>query len=537
MSIIPATEIDVKIRSMIENEGLEYYDETFDSNTPFSVYQHLSVLRTGLFAWYPFQKGARLLEIGGGNGALTGILCDRCEQVTVTERSDYRGETIRLRWKNKNNLTVRTGDWQQMAFETPFDYVILTGILDRVCDGRDDWKEYGEYLSKLVRLLATGGKLLLAVDNRLGARYLSGGGEPHTKRPYDGINGYPARTSGRSFTLQELQEILDAAEIENRYFYYPLPDYRLPQVIYSDARLPEGEITERVMPYEPFGCKMLINEKILTDDLIANGMFAATANSFLVECSRDDRIGEVQYTALSTDRGIAGAYATILRSDSVVIKKPIFPEGIPSALQVQEHMNALKARGIPVLEQTWDAEDCEIRMPYITHPTLNQYIKKTLPLDAAKVIAILDDLYHYILQASAISVSGRNRLLEHIMGKLDHLGSMKQKACEADFGPILEKAYLELIPLNCFYDESNGKYLFFDQEYVREDYPAKYVLYRAIAHIYAFNPKAERYYPLAEMQKRYGMEELWQYFVMEEELFIEEVRNMRQYEAFYRWTR
>jgi hypothetical protein len=327
-----------------------------------------------------------------------------------------------------------------------------------------------------------------------------------------------------------------------------MPDYRLPQVIYSEARLPGREITERVVPYEPFGGKMLINEKTLTGDMIANGMFAITANAFLVECSQDDSIGEVQYAALSTDRGLEGAYATILRSDSAAIKRPIFTEGIKSALQVREHMNALKARGIPVLDQNWDEERHEIRMPYITQPTLSQYIRKVLPLrnnskgqllipvSEDRVFTILDDLYRYILQASDISTSGRNRLLEHIMDKLDHLEPTKQKAYEADFGPILEKAYLELIPLNCFYDELSGQYLFFDQEYVREDYPAKYVFSRAIIHIYNFVPKAGKYYPLAEIQRRYGLEELWQYFVMEEDLFIEEIRKKRQYEAFYRWV-
>lgn len=61
-------------------------------------------------------------------------------------------------------------------------------------------------------------------------------------------------------------------------------------------------------------------------------------------------------------------------------------------------------------------------------------------------------------------------------------------------GPILQKVYIELIPLNCFYQ--NGGFVYFDQEFVRENYPAKYALFRAVHYIYCFTERAEQYIPL-----------------------------------------
>ena len=89
--------------------------------------------------------------------------------------------------------------------------------------------------------------------------------------------------------------------------------------------------------------------------------------------------------------------------------------------------------------------------------------------------------------------------------------------------PILKKAYIELIPLNCFYNETEDQFLFFDQEFVREYYPANYILFRAIHYIYCFTPGAEQRIPQKELQKRYHIEEMWDYFLQEEDTIKQEL--------------
>ena len=95
---------------------------------------------------------------------------------------------------------------------------------------------------------------------------------------------------------------------------------------------------------------------------------------------------------------------------------------------------------------------------------------------------------------------------------------------------------MELIPLNCFYHPDTKEFLYFDQEFVRENYPAKYVLFRAIHYIYCFTPNAELYYPKQKLIEKYGMKDTWQLYWQEEQRFLDEVRNHRKYQQFYRWA-
>ena len=168
------TENDRIIYSYLESEAKDYYDDFIADDPNFQVWYQLSSLRTGLLSWYPFQETAEVLEIGAGFGALTGLLCDRCAHVTATERSGFRASAIAKRWNTRENLDVYAGEWSEIIFNKKFDYVILTGILERACQGSQNRNDYASYLEKMSRLLKPDGKLLLAVDNRLGLKYFCG---------------------------------------------------------------------------------------------------------------------------------------------------------------------------------------------------------------------------------------------------------------------------------------------------------------------------------------------------------------------------
>jgi hypothetical protein len=66
---------------------------------------------------------------------------------------------------------------------------------------------------------------------------------------------------------------LKEAGFENLKFYYPLPDYKLPQVIYSELYLPKENLKERVVPYYPNNAPLVAYERDLYSDLIRNHVF------------------------------------------------------------------------------------------------------------------------------------------------------------------------------------------------------------------------------------------------------------------------
>ena len=112
---------------------------------------------------------------------------------------------------------------------------------------------------------------------------------------------------------------------------------------------------------------------------------------------------------------------------------------------------------------------------------------------------------------------------------------MLEQAPDVDWGVILEQAYLEMIPVNSFWNE--GEILFYDQEFTKENCPANYVMFRALKDIYHLSPEINVMLPLDAMKERYGLTATWEYFAQEEERFQTELRRRNVYSGFFQWLR
>lgn len=496
------------------------FEKDLQEESRFAVYLALSELRKGLFNWYDFRENGRILEIGGGYGALTGLFCEKANQVVVTERSLFRAQIIEKRYESVKNLSIYAGDIMDMQFEEGFDYIILTGILERTGKGTFDKTVYAEYLKSLNKFLRAGGILLSAVDNRYGLRYFAGMKNIHTGKVFDSIRKYPEGSKGaHSFTRKEVEQIWEMAGYRNKKIYYPLPDYRLPQLIYTDRYLPEKNLRERLIPYYPDHISILYNENMLYDDLIENAVFPFFANSFLIEASHDGELGKAVYAAVSTDRGKERSFATVIYEDDSVAKIPLHEKGKENAIKLYENIQDIAAHGLKTVPQSVDG--MKIIMPRIYAPMLSNYIKDCIVQNPEEVKELVERLWQNILRSSEEIDASENIL-------------MTQDTKNLPWGPVLKKVYMELIPLNCFY--LNKEFVYFDQEFVREKYPAKYALFRAIHYIYCFTERANQYIPLEYFQNRYEMKELWSIFQKEENRFLDAVRRREAHKAFYKWA-
>lgn len=496
------------------------FEKDLQEESRFAVYLALSELRKGLFNWYDFRENSRILEIGGGYGALTGLFCEKADQVVVTERSLFRAQIIEKRYESVKNLSIYAGDIMDMQFEEGFDYIILTGILERTGKGTFDKTVYAEYLKSLNKFLRVGGILLSAVDNRYGLRYFAGMKNMHTGKVFDSIRKYPEGNKGaHSFTRKEVEQIWEMAGYQNKKIYYPLPDYRLPQLIYTDRYLPEKNLRERLIPYYPDHISILYNENMLYDDLIENAVFPFFANSFLIEASYDGELGKAVYAAVSTDRGKERSFATVIYEDDSVAKISLYEDGKENAIKLYENIQDIAAHGLKTVPQSVDG--MKIIMPRIYAPMLSNYIKDCIVQNPEEVKELVEQLWQNILRSSEEVDASENIL-------------MTQDTQNLPWGPVLKKVYMELIPLNCFY--LNKEFVYFDQEFVREKYPAKYALFRAIHYIYCFTERANQYIPLEYFQNRYEMKELWPIFQKEENRFLDAVRKREAHKAFYKWA-
>lgn len=500
----------------------DYYDEEIADNEAFGVHFHLSSLRRGILSWYDFKPEASLLELGAGFGALTGFFCEKCIKVTAVEESEFRAEALRKRHSRFHNLQVLTGRWQEMQHEGLFDYVVLYDSIQ--CDS--------VLLNKLACMLKPQGKLLISFQNCFGLNYLCGAPERHTGKLFGGIRGYAGSADATAFSRNRICKELEQSIFSKFKFYYPLPDDRMPQMIYTDAYLPEKNVVERILAYCEDSDILFCKIAEMYGKVIENGDFSFLANSFLVECTTEGTLCDTLYAAISADRGTEGGFATVIHESKIVCKKPLYPEGWKGVQRICDNTDSLRQHGLQVVPYVREGEG--ISMPYIGLPTLADYIREKVMLDSNAFRRILSDLYSHILMASEEVEVSENALILHILrgNTSEEVARIK----ELDWGPILKHVYVEMVPLNCFYEEETGRYLFFDQEYVRENYPANYVMFRTLAICYNFIPELEAVVPLQKMKDEFGLSKLWPYYEKEEILFLDEIRLRNRYRQLYKWV-
>ena len=278
----------------IENEIIEYAkkyknaDEVFKQDIRWPVFYHLTPIRKNILNWYPFEKDSSVLEIGAGMGAITEVLCEKCKEVVSVELSKNRASSIAVRNQDKENLEIIVGNLNDIDFKgRKFDYITLIGVFEYAALYTNTNNPYNDFLKNIKKLLKEDGKLLIAIENKFGLKYFAGAPEDHTNIVYDGITGYTNESKVRTFGKQELKEILEDNNFISTKFYYPLPDYKLPSLMFSDEYLPTEDTIEKYTPYYYENSQIDFNEIKAYKEIIKNKMFDFFANSFLVEASQE----------------------------------------------------------------------------------------------------------------------------------------------------------------------------------------------------------------------------------------------------------
>ena len=237
----------------------------------------------------PMQIGpnSRVLELGAGMGAVTAALAPRCGHVDCVDLSLLRCRANAYRNREYGNIHIYVGNIMDFQPADKYDVVLLIGVLEYAAEFSNGNDPFRQMLKLCRQHLKEGGLIYIAIENRLGAKYFAGCNEDHLGRPFVGIEGYPCDEKIRTFSRSELLDLVQSSGFGSPFFYYPLPDYKLPRMIYSDAYLPRNDLS---FPYRSnYDADRLVcfEEVSLLRSLGSTQEFCMLANSFLLEAKAE----------------------------------------------------------------------------------------------------------------------------------------------------------------------------------------------------------------------------------------------------------
>lgn len=235
---------------------------------------------------------------------LPGALCKKAKQVTCIELSRKRSHINAWRHRNCDNLKILMGNFQDVekTLTEKYDYITLIGVFEYGEAYIQSDTPYVDFLKIISKHLKPDGKIVLAIENRLGLKYWAGCTEDHFGTLFEGLEGYPTTKGVKTFSRKEFMQILsDAGDLQAEW-YYPFPDYKLPMTVYSDRRLPlKGELNRLETNYDRLRLQ-LFQESSVYDTLLANEMYPDFANSFLLLISKEKMETSTVYAKFSNDR-------------------------------------------------------------------------------------------------------------------------------------------------------------------------------------------------------------------------------------------
>ncbi len=251
---------------------------------------HLSSERANLLRALDLDAAARVLEIGAGCGAITRYLGETCARVVAVEGSLARATIAHRRCRGLAGVEVVACDFQDFVTSEAFDIVTLIGVLEYAAQFARGAKDpFAALIARAAARLRPGGALIVAIENRLGVKYLAGCGEDHGAPRFANLEGYPDPDGPRTFGRAELAALLEAQGLTSTALLLPFPDYKVPTTFVNAARCGADDARRLglaqwcSMPFADYvrPRQFLFSDHLALAGLAANGLLADHANSFL----------------------------------------------------------------------------------------------------------------------------------------------------------------------------------------------------------------------------------------------------------------
>ncbi len=492
-----------RLLDFVKNHTALDYEHYIQESRSWSVMYHLSHIRENVVGWLPIKHRDKVLEIGSGCGAITGSLARLAGSVTCVELSKKRSLINAYKNREYDNINILVGNFEDVEshLTQKYDYITLIGVLEYAPSYITGDKPFHLLLETLKKHLAPGGKVVIAIENRLGMKYFAGCKEDHLGKYFGGIEGYPADARVRTFSKESLGKLLEESGLDDYRFYYPYPDYKLPHTIYSDEKLPaRGDLNTNLRNYDADRI-ILFDETKAFDSMIEEGRFPEFSNSFIVIASPDEGWQKKQtlpiYVKYVNDRMDDYRVCTVIKGGSDGSREVYKASLSTHANHHIDHMSESyakladqfsgtgfvpvrcelrkgKERGQVYAGVASTAKD-SVKFDFVTGMTLEDLLNE---LEASqeypRMESIILEYARKLSECSGVTEFKRSVRFDEIFGKREF--KKKYRAlCPCDFDMIFSNIVLDKDAAE------NGDWTVLDYEWVWDfAIPIQFVIYRAL---------------------------------------------------------
>lgn len=276
---------------------------------------HFSRKRHLILRPFEIKRGDRVLELGAGCGAITRYLAEIGAHVTTVEGEKSRARVAAKRCEGFSNVRFIVDNFISLNLREKFDWVLMIGVFEYSQRYAETADRQREYLDIARRHLNSNGNLIIAIENKLGLKYLNGAGEDHNGKRFYGAQDLYSGDDITTWGRKEIQEIIANAGFEHSKVFAVFPDYKLPKVILSEdiddnRKFRSEELIHYVKSLDYRGKnERVFDESLVLSSLRKNGLVVDFANSFIISCG-------LKHSKMAYDPKILAHYFSVDRKAS-----------------------------------------------------------------------------------------------------------------------------------------------------------------------------------------------------------------------------
>ena len=445
--------------------------------------------------WYPFQNTDMVLEIG--ESGITNMLMNHCGKVISVKK-----------------------DLKNISIDEKFDYIIMIGVIGNIKEIFGERIVLKDLIVFLEPHLKENGKFLIAVDNKFGLSQFSGKPDNILNARFKSLIGYSnEKETIETFTKKEIESQLGSIGY-NMNFYYPLPDYKIPNVIFSEDSLPSYTTINKYMPYDEKASGTIFNEIDVFREILKDNpeMFTFFANSFLIEASKTKY--PIKYKYISFNNLRKSKYRLMTKiADGYVEKQMVHQDSAEHYDQIKKNIVLLKKDNIHILEDETSDVICSryVEQEYMLSNVLSNLLENK---NFSKVEQILKQYIDLLNQNSYTTDNYEETVFKKYDVKIENMEILKELHFK-------ENGFWDMTFKNCFYVDND--FYFFDQEWNERQLPVEYILYRSITYTISLR----RFINISDWIEKYNLEKFLTIFKELDDKLQMDIKDKNVWDFFH----